>query len=103
MISSEVRKANKSAWFVMKCRDAEKIEAFVDKYNADKNVLLDDKIEDMFIPALVIPKGWQKRTRRVTVCAAYCATLLSFILDLRLLTSATIIFPLNIGMLGRHV
>lgn len=56
MISSEVRKANKPAWFVMKCRDAEKIEAFVDKYNADKNVLLDDKIEDLFIPSLVIPR-----------------------------------------------
>lgn len=56
MISSEVRKANNPAWFVMKCREAERIEAFVDKYNADKNVLQDDKIEDLFIPALVIPK-----------------------------------------------
>lgn len=56
MISNEVRKANNPAWFVMKCREAERIEAFVDKYNADKNVLLDDKIEDLFIPALVIAK-----------------------------------------------
>lgn len=57
MISSAVRKANKLCWFVMKCHEPEKIEMLVDEYNADKTVSPEDKIEDLFIPALVIRRN----------------------------------------------
>lgn len=54
MINNIVRRANKLCWFVMKCREAEKIEALIDEYNADREVSPEDKVEDLFIPALVI-------------------------------------------------
>ena len=56
MIDTAIRKENKPHWFVMSCRDAEKIEAYIDKYNANELVAPDDKVEDLFIPALAIRK-----------------------------------------------
>lgn len=54
MINSAVRKTNKPCWFVMRCHEAEKMEALIESYNADKDVLPDNKIEDYFIPSLVV-------------------------------------------------
>lgn len=64
MISDTVRKANKPCWFVMRCRQAEKIEAFVNEYNADASVSPDDKIEDLFIPMLVVRRQIAEEDRK---------------------------------------
>ena len=54
MINSALLKANKPCWFVMRCHEAEKIEALIESYNADPEVSPDNKIEDYFIPSLVV-------------------------------------------------
>lgn len=38
----------------MRCRDAKKTEALISQYNADKDVLPEDRIEEFFIPSLVV-------------------------------------------------
>lgn len=62
MIDSAIREANDLHWFVMKCQNAEKIEAFIDEYNASSLVAKDDKVEDLFIPSLAIRKRVLART-----------------------------------------
>ena len=62
MIDSAIRKDNKLHWFVMKCQSAEKVEAYIDQYNADALVAADDKVEDLFIPSLAIKKRAVNRT-----------------------------------------
>lgn len=54
MINSEVRKANQPCWFVMRSRDVKKIDAFIDQYNADTEVLPENRVEEFFIPSLVV-------------------------------------------------
>lgn len=54
MINSAVRKKNKPCWFVMRCREKERIEAFIKEYNADREVPQEEKIEDYFIPSAVL-------------------------------------------------
>lgn len=54
MINSEIRKEDRLCWFVMRCRETEKIEALIEEYNGDENVPSEKKIEDFFIPSLVI-------------------------------------------------
>ena len=56
MIDSLIRKANKLSWFVMRCQNPEKMEKFIDIYNANESVAPDDKVEDLFIPSLAIKK-----------------------------------------------
>jgi transcription antitermination factor NusG len=53
-MKSSLREDNRLHWFVMRCQNAEKIEAFINEYNADAEVSNDDKVEDLFIPALAI-------------------------------------------------
>ena len=48
----------------MRCRETEKIEAFIEEYNAAKNVFPDDKIGDFFIPSLVIRKKIAEEDRK---------------------------------------
>lgn len=67
MINSTVRKANKPCWFVMRCRNAEKIEALISEYNADPEVSPDDKIEDLFIPSVVICQQIAEEDRKSNV------------------------------------
>ena len=62
MIDSAIRETNDLHWFVMKCQNAEKIEAFIDEYNASDLVAKDDKVEDLFIPSLAIKKRVLART-----------------------------------------
>ena len=54
MIDSNIRKENQLHWFVMKCQNAEKLEAFIDEYNNSQEVSPDDKVRDYFIPSLAI-------------------------------------------------
>ena len=54
MINSEVRKTNQPCWFVMRCRDVKKIEALIDQYNADTDVSPENRVEEFFIPSLVV-------------------------------------------------
>lgn len=56
MINSSVREANQLNWFVMRCQSAEKIEAYIDEYNANTQVDPTDRVEDLFIPTLAIRK-----------------------------------------------
>lgn len=48
----------------MRCREAEKIEAYINEYNADGSVSPDDKIEDLFIPSLVVRQQIAKEDRK---------------------------------------
>ena len=54
MINSSILKANEPCWFVMRCHDAKAMEALVDEYNADGEVPAGNKVQDYFIPSLVI-------------------------------------------------
>jgi len=54
MINSSILKSNEPCWFVMRCHDAKAMEALVDEYNADGEVSALDKVQDYFIPSLVI-------------------------------------------------
>ena len=51
----------------MRCRDAEKIEALIDEFNADKKIPAEDKIEDFFIPAIVIRQHIDEEERKKNV------------------------------------
>ena len=53
-MNAKKRKENRLHWYVMKCQDAERIEAFIDEYNNDEAVVPDNKVEDLFIPSLAI-------------------------------------------------
>ena len=57
------RKENKLQWFVMTCRQPEKVEAYLDEYNADVEHGAEDKVSDSFIPSLAIKR--RKVTRGV--------------------------------------
>ena len=59
-MKTETRKENKLQWYVMTCRRPERVEAFLDEYNADVEIGEDEKIADSFIPSLAI------RRRKVT-------------------------------------
>lgn len=51
----------------MKCRDAEKIEPLIGAYNADQRVSPEDKVDDFFIPSLVISQQLAEEDKKSNV------------------------------------
>jgi len=64
-MNSRIRDINKLYWYVMRCHDAEEIEACIDQYNAREDVTENDKIDDFFIPLLAIRKRVVDRSRDI--------------------------------------
>lgn len=51
---TRVHKENNPFWFVMRCRETEKLETLIEQYNADRETPPEDRVEEYFIPSLVV-------------------------------------------------